>query len=192
MDPDPDDARPSDVGGIDGDGAGRPPASTTLDTSAFRAVMSRFATGVTVMTAVDADGEVTGMTANAVASVSLDPLLVLVCVERTTDMAKRVRSGRRFALSMLPARLRKLSDHFANPDRSRGWEGFTGIDVRTAATGVPILSESLGWLDCRVHEVHPGGDHWIVVGEVLAAGLGEPGAALGYYDHDYVEVPAPR
>ncbi|WP_238444387.1 flavin reductase family protein [Salsipaludibacter albus] len=161
------------------------------DSRAFRAVMSRFATGVTVMTAMDDQGEVTGMTANAVASVSLEPLLVLVCVERTTDMARRVRSGGRFALSMLPATARKLSDHFANPDRSRGWAGFTGIETIEAVTGVPILAEALGWLDCRVHDLHEGGDHWIVVGEVVAAALGDAGPALGYFDHDYVEIPTP-
>lgn len=162
-----------------------------LDSRSFRAVMSRFATGVTVMTAMDAQGEVTGMTANAVASVSLEPLLVLVCVERTTDMARRVRSGRRFALSMLPATARKLSDHFANPDRSRGWAGFTGIETTSAVTGVPVLAEALGWLDCTVHDVHEGGDHWIVVGEVVAAGRGDAGPALGYFDHDYVAIPTP-
>lgn len=161
------------------------------DSAAFRDVMARFATGVTVMTARDSDGDVTGMTANAVASVSLDPLLVLVCVERTTDMSRRVLSGGRFALSMLSAGQQRLSDHFANSERSRGWEGFDGIPIRTEVTGAPILNKALGWLDCTVHAVHDGGDHLIVVGAVVAAGLGESAPALGYYAHDYVEIPLP-
>ncbi len=165
-----------------------PPAP---DSAAFRSVMARFATGVTVMTAMDADGEVTGMTANAVASVSLEPLLVLVCVERTTDMSRRLRSGGCFAVSMLTAEQRPLSDHFANPDRSRGWAGFEGVAVRTEVTGAPVLEHALGWLDCRVHAIHDGGDHLIVVGRVVAAGLGDAGPALGYFRHGYVEIDPP-
>lgn len=161
------------------------------DSVAFRSAMARFATGVTVMTARDAAGDVTGMTANAVASVSLEPLLVLVCVERTTDMSARVRSGRRFALSMLAADQRALSDHFANPERSRGWEGFADVPVRTEVTGAPVLESALAWLDCTVHAIHDGGDHLIVVGRVVAAGVGKAGPALGYFGHDYVEIPNP-
>lgn len=184
---DPDDDQP---------GAGEPTSDVVapdraVDSQVFRHVMAAFATGVTVMTAMDRAGEVTGMTANAVASVSLDPLLVLVCVESTTDMAAKVASGERFALSVLAADQRHLSDHFANPSRSRGWEGFSDIPVTTARTGVPILAESLGWLDCVVQAIHPGGDHRIVVGEVVAGGRGGPGPALGWFDHGYVAIPRP-
>lgn len=164
-----------------------------LDDRTFRAVMARFATGVTVMTAMDGSGEPTGMTANAVTSVSLDPLLVLVCVGRDTDMAARVTSGGRFALSFLPAGAEDVSTHFADPDRSRGWPAFRDVEVRTARTGCPIIASSIGWVDCTVADVHPGGDHVIVVGSVVAAGMDADGdvEALGYFRHGYVTVPAP-
>ncbi len=171
------------------DESGTAEPDDTLDSRVFRDVMSRFGTGVTVMTAMDAHGEVTGMTANAVASLSLDPLLVLVCVESSTDMAAKVQSGQRFGLSILAADQQARSDHFADPTRSRGWEGFADVPVTTSATGVPLLADALGWFDCTVHAIHPGGDHLIVVGAVVAAAVGDPGPALGWYHHGYVEIP---
>lgn len=165
-----------------------PGTTPTLDDRAFRSVMARFATGVTVMTTVDAAGEPSGMTANAVTSVSLDPLQVLVCVGRRTDMANRVRSGRRFALSMLPADGASVSDHFADPDRSRGWGAFGDVAVTTASTGCPILASAIGWVDCTVAAIHDGGDHLIVVGAVVAAGTNGDEDALGYFKRGYVRI----
>ena len=162
-----------------------------LTDRAFRAVMARFATGVTVMTSVDAAGEPSGMTANAVTSVSLDPLLVLVCVGRDTDMAARVSSGRRFALSMLSADGEGVSNHFADPDRSRGWAAFSGVAVTTASTGCPVLASAIAWVDCTVTAIHEGGDHLIVVGGVVAAGLSGDEDALGYFRHGYVRITGP-
>lgn len=162
-----------------------------LDDKAFRAVMARFATGVTVMTTLDDTGEPTGMTANAVASVSLDPLLVLVCVGLDTDMSQRVTAGGRFALSFLPADAEDVSTHFADPTRSRGWAAFSDVEVTTATTGCPIIAAAIGWVDCTVADIHPGGDHLIVVGSVVAAGIGGDQDALGYYRHGYVRVSAP-
>jgi flavin reductase (DIM6/NTAB) family NADH-FMN oxidoreductase RutF len=164
-----------------------------LDDGVFRKVMARFATGVTVMTALDDRGEPTGMTANAVTSVSLDPLLVLACVGRDTDMAARVTVGGRFALSFLPAGAEDLSAHFADPNRSRGWPAFRDVEVRTATTGCPIIASAIGWVDCTVADVHPGGDHLIVVGSVVAAGFDDQGGgeALGYFRHGYVTIPPP-
>lgn len=169
--------------------ADRAATAEPVDEDGFKEVMSRFATGVTVMTTLDGDGEVAGMTANAVTSVSLDPMLVLVCVERGTDMAARVVDGRRFALSMLTARQAALSNHFADPARSRGWAGFEDVEIVTAVTGSPILGSSLAWVDCTVSDIHPGGDHLVVVGEVVAARAGRPQEALGYFNHQYVTIP---
>ena len=162
-----------------------------LDDKAFRAVMARFATGVTVMTTLDDTGEPTGMTANAVASVSLDPLLVLVCVGRDTDMSERVTAGGRFALSFLPVGAKETSTHFSDPTRSRGWAAFSEVAVTTARTGCPIIASAIGWVDCTVADIHPGGDHLIVVGSVVAAGIDGHEDALGYYRHGYVRISAP-
>ena len=153
----------------------------------FRDVMSRFATGVTVMTCHH-DGEPHGMTANAVASVSLDPLLVLVCVERDTEMRQFVRAAGAFALSILPATAEDVSNHFADGDRPSGAAQFTDVAASAAVTGAPVLDVAIGWLDCRVWKVHDGGDHDIVVGEVVACELGRDAPALGYYRSAYTAI----
>jgi flavin reductase len=153
----------------------------------FRSVMSRFATGVTVMTCLHSD-EPHGMTANAITSVSLDPLLVLVCVGREAEMSRLVRESGNFALSILPAGSDDLSTHFADGSRPSGTDQFVGVAVHDAVTGAPILADALGWLDCRVAAIHDGGDHDIVVGEVVACDVGPDGPALGYFRSDYVTI----
>lgn len=154
------------------------------DDELFRAVMARFATGVSVMTSV-LDGEPHGMTANALASVSLDPLLVLVCVERGTVMERYVEEGGVFALSFLSADQSALSNAFADHDRPRGTAQFAGVPTSTAATGSPILAGSLGWVDCRVWSITDGGDHVIVLGEVVALSAGVTDDPLVYYHSSY-------
>lgn len=153
----------------------------------FRAVMARFATGVTVMTSCG-EGLPHGMTANAVASVSLDPFLVLVCVERDTVMADMVREGEVFALSFLPAGRQDLSEHFADPGRPVGDEQFEPVRTRPATTGAPILDGAIGWVDCEVQAIHDGGDHIIVVGEVVDLDTGSDESALVYFRSAYGSV----
>lgn len=162
-------------------------APTSAD---LRAVMSRFVTGVTVMTCHLA-GEPHGMTANAVSSVSLDPLLVLVCVGRDTEMSPLVRDAGSFALSILPAEARTLSNHFADGSRPSGMAQFQSVETHQAVTGAPILSGALGWLDCEVWKIHDGGDHDIVVGEVVSAGTGPDAPALGYFRSGYTSILPP-
>lgn len=163
-----------------------PHAPTSDD---FRRVMARFVTGVAVMTTFD--GEPHGMTANAVTSVSLDPLLVLVCVEKQTEMARMVRASGHFALSILGADQQALSNHFADGSRSIGAAEFDGIKTTDALTGSPLIEGALAWLDCTVWAVHDGGDHHIVVGEVRACDVGGDGPALGYFRSGYVPVAIP-
>jgi flavin reductase (DIM6/NTAB) family NADH-FMN oxidoreductase RutF len=163
------------------------PAPSPAD---FRAVMSRFGTGVTVMTCHHA-GEPHGMTANAVSSVSLDPLLALVCVGHDTEMCRLVRESGAFALSILPGGAQALSNHFADASRPSGSAQFESVHTRTAATGAPVLEGALGWLDCRVWKIHDGGDHDIVVGEVVACDVGTGDAALGYYRSGYTTITPP-
>lgn len=165
------------------------PAAPTPD--GFRAVMSRFATGVTVMTCCTADRQPHGMTANAISSVSLDPLLVLVCVGRDTDMAGHVEDTDSFALSILPAELQTLSNHFADASRPSGTAQFAGVETTTAVTGSPLLAGALGWLDCRIWARHDGGDHVILVGEVVACDTGADAPALGYFRSAYTTITSP-
>ena len=157
---------------------------------AFRTVISRFASGVTVVTTL-IDGEPHGMTASAVSSLSLDPLLVLVCVERDTALCELTPDGDVFALSILTARQVDVSDRFADPDRPAGDAQFAGIETRPATTGAPILSDVLAWVDCRVWANYDGGDHTILVGEVVDMGLGAQEDPLIHFRGSYTTAVRP-
>lgn len=139
----------------------------------YRRAVAWFPTGVAVMTSLTADGLPHGMTANAVTSVSLEPLLVLVCVGRNTGMADVVQQSRVFALSLLAADQRPLSDHFASDDRGLGLEEFDGIATHAGVTGAPLLDGCSAWLDCELHDVLPGGDHLLVLGRVVHTAIAE-------------------
>ena len=156
---------------------------TDLD---YRLAVAWFVTGVAVMTSVTDDGRPHGMTANAVTSVSLDPLLVLVCVNRDAGMARVVHERQVFALSFLAADQQALSDHFAAEDRGLGFEEFEGIATHAGPTGAPLLDGAAAWLDCEVHEVLPGGDHLLVLGRVVHTAIAEDAAdALLYTPTGY-------
>lgn len=143
--------------------------SAGIDPDRFRAALGSFATGVSVMTTV-VDGVPHGMTANAVSSVSIDPPLVLVCVARDALMATRVVDAGTFALSFLAAEQADVSSRFADPERPKGIEEFAGIETRAERTGAPVLPGNVGWVDCRIWSTADGGDHVIVLGEVVALG----------------------
>lgn len=163
------------------------PAAVTGDPHdplVFRAVLGRFASGVTVMTSI-LDGVPHAMTASAVTSVSLDPPLVLVCVERGTLMASHVEGSGVFALSVLAADQAALSDGFADPARPLGADQFAGVTTRSGDTGAPLLEGAIAHLDCRVTAIHPGGDHVIVVGEVVSLEASGEDDPLLYYRGGY-------
>lgn len=156
----------------------------------FRTVMSRFATGVTVMTTV-AEDVPHGMTANAVSSLSLDPLLVLVCVERDTAMCDLVDRSRIFALSILSADQREVSNAFADPYRPPGRAQFDDLAIRPAVTGAPVLDGAIGWVDCRLWATYDGGDHLIMVGEVVDLAVADDDDALVYFRGTYTTTEPP-
>jgi len=147
----------------------------------FRYVMAHFATGVTVVTSRTPDGRPCGLTANSVASVSLNPLLVLVCVEREAASHACVIEGGAFAVSILDRRHDELARRFAAGDRTARFEE---LAYRTETTGSPVLDDALAWLDCRVQNVYEAGDHSIVVGEVIACDARE-GEPLVFYRGEY-------
>ncbi|HEX2028815.1 MAG TPA: flavin reductase family protein [Nitriliruptorales bacterium] len=151
---------------------------------AFRDVMGRFATGVAIMTTLH-DGAPHGMTANAVSSVSLQPLLVLVCVERGTTMAATVTASGIFALSFLHEDDDGLAVHFADPYRPLGAAQFERIPFRKEVTGAPVLERGVAYVDCRTWRLCDGGDHLIVVGEVVTLGLGDRDDPLLFYRGAY-------
>jgi flavin reductase (DIM6/NTAB) family NADH-FMN oxidoreductase RutF len=130
-----------------------------IDSREFRRAIGRFATGVTIIT-VNTNGSFHGMTANAVTSLSLDPLLVLVCISRRARMCRMIVEARRFAINILNQHQEPLSRHFAG--ELNGDVRPTFVDVQ----GVPVLEDSLASLICTVNRVINGGDHIIVVGRV--------------------------
>ncbi len=143
--------------------------------------MGHFTTGVAVVTASRPGGGPCGLTANSVASVSLRPLLVLVCVDRRAHSHDAVVESGAFGISILAAGDEWLARRFSVGRRE---ERFEGVSHRSEVTGSPILDDALAWLDCRVHEVHDGGDHPIVVGEVVACGARE-GPPLAFFRGEY-------
>jgi flavin reductase (DIM6/NTAB) family NADH-FMN oxidoreductase RutF len=141
----------------------------SVDGDTLRRIMGNFATGCTVMTLPGEDREPHGMTANAVSSVSLDPPLVLVCVDHGTECYERLSGGTdSYCLNILAADQQDLGDHFANIEELDA-DPFEARPTRTEATGAPVFEASLAYLDCSVDAAHRAGDHTIYVGRVEAA-----------------------
>ena len=134
-----------------------------IDPQTQRRILGRFATGVTVVT-TRGEGASHGMTANAVASLSLDPPLVLVAVDRGAQMHAQLTACRCFVVNVLSEEQEQLSRRFA----TRGPKEFGDLNVTVGETGAPILADSLAWVDCRLTDVLSGGDHDIFVGQIVA------------------------
>jgi flavin reductase (DIM6/NTAB) family NADH-FMN oxidoreductase RutF len=153
-----------------------------LDTKALRAAFAQFATGVTVMTSQT--HAPCGMTANAFTSLSMDPPLALVCVAQSAAMHAAVLRARVFGVSVLAADQEGHACYFADRTRPRGAAEFDGIAWHPGPqTGVPLLAGALARLECRLTDVHRGGDHSIFVGEVVGFTHGAPTAAEALIFH---------
>lgn len=147
-----------------------------------RKIMGRFATGVTVASTV-VDGATWGMTANAVTSLSLQPPLVLLAVVRDSQSRDMFAQGRCFALNILSAEQEAISNRFA----FAGPKDFSDLETKTAVTGAPILTDALGWVDCRLKDILDGGDHDIFIGEIFAGDFRE-GSPLVYFGGKYARL----
>ena len=146
------------------------------DPELFREVFGRFATGVAVITsaALDASG---GMTANALCSLSLDPLLALVCFENNARTLSIVRDAGRFGVNVLSADQEEVAEVFASKlPESEKLEGV----AHAFREGVPIIEGALSWVVCTLTELIAGGDHTIAIGEVVTMGLGAGDPLLWY------------
>jgi flavin reductase (DIM6/NTAB) family NADH-FMN oxidoreductase RutF len=153
-----------------------------IDTSEFRRVIGHFATGVTVVTTLRPDGSPCGLTASAVCSVSLDPTMVLVCVETGAESHGCIEKTGFFAVNVLAdGHGESLARRFSAENLG---DKFTGVAFHPERSGAPVLDQALAWLDCRVAERCPGGDHTVFLGEVLAADAYQ-GAPLLYYRGGY-------
>jgi flavin reductase (DIM6/NTAB) family NADH-FMN oxidoreductase RutF len=138
-------------------------ADSDISSDEFRHAVGHFATGVTVVTSIDSDGEPVGTTANAVSSLSLDPPLVLVCFDRASVTLEAICAHGAFAVNVLAARQQQLSANFARRGLAAAWDG---VRHRRGRTGSPRLDGVLASLECTVEHRIAGGDHEIVVGRV--------------------------
>jgi flavin reductase (DIM6/NTAB) family NADH-FMN oxidoreductase RutF len=157
----------------------------SIELADFRAVMGRFVTGITIMSTIQ-DGVPHAMTANAFTSVSLDPPLVLVCVDKAVRMHDAVLDCGQWAVSVLAGDQRDLAERFARSGRDL-YSQFEGVETHPGPkTGCPIVGHSLSWMECRTWATYDGGDHTIVVGEVLDLGVLRPNDnALAYFTGRY-------
>jgi flavin reductase (DIM6/NTAB) family NADH-FMN oxidoreductase RutF len=147
-----------------------------LSSAVFRQALGRFATGVTVISAERAPGQVHGMTANSFTAVSLDPLLVLVCVDAQARMLPILQRTGRFGVAVLKEQQRAISEFFALPEQDPEAEKALGIRFHWTESGVPVLTDALVQLTCTVVASHLAGDHTIFLAGVDTAEVfeGEP------------------
>ena len=147
----------------------------TVRPADFRKALGAFATGVTVIT-VDQDGEVHGMTANAFSSVSLDPLLVLVCVDHRARTHAHLHAKKRFGINVLSEGQREVSEYYARSTETHQHAEEAGAAFDRTGHGTPVLRGALAYLECRLHSAQAAGDHTIFIGEVedVRVSEGEP------------------
>ncbi len=149
----------------------------TIDTHAFRDALGRFATGVTVVTGRTEAGSPVGVTVNSLASLSLEPPMVLFCLDEGSACLDALARGRYFAVNLLGEDQRRLSEIFA----SRLAGKFDGVSFSAWEGGSPILPGCLANMECTRQDVHPGGDHVIITGRVeRLASDGDRGPLLFY------------
>ena len=156
-----------------------------IDSTLFRDILSQFASGVTVVTTRNGD-TLHGLTVSSFCSVSLEPPLILVCIDKKASSHPVLQTSKRFAVNFLTAAQQDISNRFADPRRSPE-ERFQGLAVRSAVTQSPILPDVLAYLDCEVYAEYDGGDHTIFVGKVVAGEVGE-GTPLLYWYRGYREL----
>jgi flavin reductase (DIM6/NTAB) family NADH-FMN oxidoreductase RutF len=154
-----------------------------IDSIELRRVMGHFATGVTVVTTITSSGEPSGLTANAVASVALNPPLVLVCVDKTAETHPHLSESKTFTINILSEQQENLSRRFAG----KGPDKFAGVGYRPGANQVPILDGVLAYMECTVVNAYEGGDHTIYLGEVQEASTYE-GRPLLFFRGGYRQL----
>lgn len=146
----------------------------------FKAAMRHFPTGVTVVTSLR-DGEPRGVTVSAFASVSVDPPLVLICINREARSYLYISASKVFCVNLLAGDQRAIAERFASRLRENQFEG---VAYETDVTGAAVLRDAVAHFDCEVAEEHHAGSHSIFIGRVLSC-VSRPGSPLGYYNGDF-------
>jgi flavin reductase (DIM6/NTAB) family NADH-FMN oxidoreductase RutF len=166
-----------------------PPESDaeTLDPRALRNCFGSFATGVTVVTCIAADGRPQGVTANSFSSVSLAPPLVQWSIARSSSSLAAYLAASAFAINILTREQQDLSNHFARSEPDL----FETVDSTPAANGAPLLPGALAQIECDTEQVIEAGDHHIILGRVTAA-RHDAGAPLLFFSGGYANLAAPE
>lgn len=154
-----------------------------IEKQLFRQVCGKFASGITIVTVLDNTGAPHGMTANSFTSVSMDPPLVLVCVDHRARILEHFHFSYHFAINILSAGQRPLSDRFAGS----GYDRFAGVEWKPGETGVPLLPDVLASIECARTNVVTAGDHDILIGEVLHVNF-QDGDPLLFYGSQYRQL----
>ena len=155
------------------------------DAQTFRQAWGRFATGVSIVTTLTPDGEVHGMTANGINSVSLDPLLVLVCAGHTTTSHPMIQQSGRFAISILAEDQRDVAEYYARKTEDK--TGDLDFTLSQAASGSAFVDGSLAQMDCKVVAAHVEGDHTIFIGQVEEINIAD-GRPLLFYQGGFGKI----
>ena len=151
-----------------------------IDPAEFRQLLGRFATGVTIITLDGSQGRPLGMTASSLASVSLKPPLISVCVDHAAELHDAIVAAQEFVVNILESAQESLSRRFSDPYEDR----FDGIGYHRSPEGLVLLDGALAWIECERYDQYPGGDHTIVVGRVIGGAIGS-GRPLLYYRGGY-------
>lgn len=155
-----------------------------IDPAHFRRVLGCHATGVAAITAMGADGAPVGMAVTSFSSISLDPPLVAFCPDKTSSTWPQIAAAGRFAVNLLAADQEAVCRSLA----SRGGDKFAGVPHWVSGTGVPVIEGAVATIECAVHAVLEGGDHWIVLGRVLALDASEQAEPLLFFRSGYARV----
>jgi flavin reductase (DIM6/NTAB) family NADH-FMN oxidoreductase RutF len=160
--------------------------STPVDPQALRETMRLWASGVSVVTTAHGEQR-SGLTVSAFNSLSLQPPMVLICLHKDSHSIPMIDESGVFAVSFLNSEQQIISDRFAGRiPFAEGEDRFTGVLTHIAATGSPIISDAIAWVDCKVASKHDGSTHWIYIGEVQATGQNSlTTAPLLYFDRAY-------
>jgi flavin reductase (DIM6/NTAB) family NADH-FMN oxidoreductase RutF/DNA-binding IclR family transcriptional regulator len=152
-----------------------------FDFKRFRQVLGHYPTGVTVVTAVDADGRPAGMAVGSFTSVSLDPPLIAFLPDKSSTSFPRIRSASSFCVNVLSAE----QEHICRAFAAKGQDKFGGLAWRAAASGAPILDGVVAWIDCEFESIYETGDHYIVIGKVLGLDVASQSMPLLFFQGGY-------
>jgi flavin reductase (DIM6/NTAB) family NADH-FMN oxidoreductase RutF len=152
----------------------------------FRQIAGQWLTGIAVVTAMESSTEPCGMTMNAVTSLSLDPPQFLLCLDRRARTMAAIQNSGSFCINYLREDQKAIAISFSRPGDNR----FAALAYRAGETGSPVIEGVIAYVECRLHAIQPGGDHWIVIGDAVNGAV-HGGRPLAYFSGAYRRMGEP-